>query len=60
LFGGPGNDTILAADGRADQVKCGTGNDTAYVDEEDDVDPAQATICENIFVAREDTGTGPP
>jgi Ca2+-binding RTX toxin-like protein len=53
LFGGPGNDTILAADGQVDQVNCGLGdNDTAYVDEEDTVDPAQATICENLFVAR--------
>jgi hypothetical protein len=53
LFGGPGNDTILAADGQVDQVNCGLGeNDTAYVDEKDDVDPAQATICENLFVAR--------
>jgi Ca2+-binding RTX toxin-like protein len=53
LFGGPDNDTILAADGRVDYVNCGPGNnDTAYVDEEDDVDPAQATACENLFVAK--------
>jgi hypothetical protein len=51
LFGGRGNDKILAADGRADQVSCGVGeNDTAYVDEEDIVDPEQAQIRENIFV----------
>ena len=37
LFGGTGNDTILAADGRVDQVDCGLGdNDTAYVDELDE------------------------
>jgi Ca2+-binding RTX toxin-like protein len=60
LFGGRGTDTILAADGFEDNVNCGRGkNDTAYVDKVDTVDPAQATICENIFVAREDTGTGP-
>ena len=48
LFGGPGNDTILAADGQVDQVDCGTGdNDTAYVDEEDDVEPN----CEEVFTA---------
>jgi Ca2+-binding RTX toxin-like protein len=47
LSGGPGNDTILAADGRVDQVDCGLGdNDTAYVDEEDDV-----VNCENVFLA---------
>jgi Ca2+-binding RTX toxin-like protein len=53
LYGGPGNDTISAADGLEDYVNCGTGNDTAYVDEKDTVDPTQATICENLFVATE-------
>jgi Ca2+-binding RTX toxin-like protein len=54
LFGGPANDTILAADGKVDYVNCGLGdNDTAYVDKEDDVDPAQAAACENLFVAQE-------
>jgi Ca2+-binding RTX toxin-like protein len=54
LFGGPDNDTILAADGQFDYVNCGLGdNDTAYVDVADDVDPAQATICEHIFEATE-------
>lgn len=52
LFGGPGNDTISAVDGQVDQVNCGTGTDTAYVDEKDAVNPAQAKICENIFVAQ--------
>jgi RTX calcium-binding nonapeptide repeat (4 copies) len=51
LFGGPGNDTIIAADGQEDRVNCGVGTDTAYVDQKDIVDPAQATICENLFVA---------
>jgi hypothetical protein len=47
LFGGSGNDTILAADGKVDQVDCGLGdNDTAYVDELDDV-----VNCENVFLA---------
>src|SRR5688572_19512251 len=56
LFGGPANDTILAADGQVDYVNCGTGNnDTAYVDVIDEVDPAQATICEHIFEATEVT-----
>jgi hypothetical protein len=54
VFGGPGNDTILAADGQEDRVNCGVGTDTAYVDQKDIVDPAQATICENLFVARRD------
>ena len=57
LFGGPENDTILAADGQVDYVNCGLGdNDTAYVDEDDEVDPAQAAVCEHIFVATEQTG----
>ena len=52
LYGGPDNDTILAADGRMDYVNCGLGNnDTAYVDKNDEVDPAQAAACENLFVA---------
>jgi Ca2+-binding RTX toxin-like protein len=54
LFGGPDNDKILAADGKVDYVNCGLGdNDTAYVDVEDDVDPAQAAACENLFVVQE-------
>jgi Ca2+-binding RTX toxin-like protein len=54
LFGGPQNDTILAADGKVDYVNCGLGdNDTAYVDEVDEVDPAQAAACEHIFEAKE-------
>jgi Ca2+-binding RTX toxin-like protein len=56
LLGGPANDTILAADGQVDYVNCGLGdNDTAYVDVIDEVDPAQATICEHIFEATEVT-----
>jgi Ca2+-binding RTX toxin-like protein len=55
LFGGPDNDTILAADGQFDYVNCGTGDDTAYVDEIDDVEPAQNRICEHIFEATEVT-----
>ena len=52
MYGGPDNDTILAADGQVDYVNCGLGNkDTAYVDADDDVDPAQAAACENLFVA---------
>jgi Ca2+-binding RTX toxin-like protein len=51
LFGGLGDDTILAADGQVDQVNCGLGTDTAYVDEEDDVDPN----CEEVFTAVPET-----
>ena len=55
MFGGPQNDTILAADGQVDYVNCGLGeNDTAYVDEKDEVDSAQASICENIFFAKKE------
>jgi hypothetical protein len=54
LFGGPANDTILAADGNVDYVDCGLGdNDMAYVGEIDEVEPAQAAACENIFEATE-------
>jgi Ca2+-binding RTX toxin-like protein len=51
LYGGPDNDTISAADGFQDYVNCGTGIDTAYVDNQDTV----LNNCENIFVATEET-----
>jgi Ca2+-binding RTX toxin-like protein len=56
LFGGTGNDRIIATDGRVDRVNCGTGDDTAYIDPDDLVEPAQDQICEHIFVATEQTG----
>src|SRR5215204_6584103 len=49
LFGGLGDDTISAADGQEDQVNCGLGTDTAYVDALDEVD----ANCEEVFVAQE-------
>ena len=45
LSGNAGNDTILAADGQVDEVDCGNGVDTAYVDELDVVNDD----CENVF-----------
>lgn len=33
--GGPGNDNVVARDGRAEDVDCGTGNDTAISDDND-------------------------
>jgi Ca2+-binding RTX toxin-like protein len=53
LFGGPGNDKISAVDGQVDRVNCGTGIDTAYVDDGDIINPAQAQICEYIFVTQQ-------
>jgi Ca2+-binding RTX toxin-like protein len=47
LFGALGNDTISAADGKVDQVNCGEGDDTVYVDELDVVNPD----CEEVFTA---------
>jgi hypothetical protein len=47
LFGGGHNDTISAADGYTDNVNCGRGIDTAYVDRVDRVNKD----CENVFVA---------
>ena len=44
LFGNGGDDTINANDGFADRVVCGTGNDTANVDEFDQV----ADDCETV------------
>jgi hypothetical protein len=31
------------------------GTDTAYVDQKDIVDEAQATLCENLFIAQRET-----
>jgi hypothetical protein len=45
LDGGPGDDTILARDGGADTVRCGSGSDTAFVDDDDSV----ATDCERVL-----------
>jgi hypothetical protein len=55
LFGRRGNDKISAADGRADQVNCGTGTDTAFVDGLDRVNED----CENVFVAGGGPGPNP-
>jgi hypothetical protein len=51
LYGGGGNDTINARDAYKDNVNCGLGTDTAYVDKQDRVNED----CENVFVA----GGGP-
>ena len=47
LFGALGNDTISAADGKVDQVNCGEGDDTVYVDGLD-VDVVNDD-CEHVF-----------
>jgi hypothetical protein len=46
LYGGAGNDTMNARDDYIDNVKCGLGTDTAYVDRLDRVNED----CENVFV----------
>ena len=48
LFGGPGDDTISAADGYEDRIRCGTGFDTVYADNVDNllfIDPD----CEDVI-----------
>jgi hypothetical protein len=45
LYGGGGNDTMNARDGYEDDVNCGLGTDTAYVDKLDRVNED----CENVF-----------
>src|ERR671912_216289 len=52
LYGGGGNDTMNAQDGYKDNVNCGLGTDTAYVDRLDRVNED----CENVFVSG---GPGP-
>jgi Ca2+-binding RTX toxin-like protein len=41
-----GNDTILARDGEVDQVDCGVGVDTAYVDPADSVSSCETVITD--------------
>ena len=45
LYGGGGNDTMNARDAYKDNVNCGRGTDTAYVDKCDRVNED----CENVF-----------
>jgi hypothetical protein len=45
LYGGGGNDTMNAQDNYKDNVNCGLGTDTAYVDKLDRVNED----CENVF-----------
>ncbi len=52
LYGGGGNDTMNAQDNYKDNVNCGLGTDTAYVDKLDRVN----VDCENVFGAG---GPGP-
>jgi hypothetical protein len=47
LYGGGGNDTMNAQDAYKDNVNCGLGTDTAYVDRRDRVNED----CENVFVS---------
>jgi hypothetical protein len=49
LYGGGGNDTMNAQDGYKDNVNCGLGTDTAYVDKRDRVNED----CENVFGGQE-------
>jgi hypothetical protein len=37
LFGGGGNDTIYANDGRVDIIKCGKGTDKVFYDAQDTI-----------------------
>jgi RTX calcium-binding nonapeptide repeat (4 copies) len=53
LYGGGGNDTMNSRDAYKDNVTCGLGTDTAYVDKRDQVNED----CENVFVSG---GNTPP
>jgi Ca2+-binding RTX toxin-like protein len=47
LHGGGGNDTMNARDAYKDNVNCGLGTDSAYVDKRDRINED----CENVFVS---------
>ena len=53
-----GNDTVRARDGEADQIDCGVGTDTAYVDAVDTVSNSCETIVKGDGPAP-GPGTGP-
>ena len=55
LHGGGGNDTMNARDGYKDNVNCGLGTDSAYVDKRDHVNKD----CENVFVPGGNPPSGP-
>jgi Ca2+-binding RTX toxin-like protein len=55
LDGGAGTDALRARDGAGDQVRCGTGSDTATLDAIDDA----ATDCEATDVAATTPTSGP-
>jgi hypothetical protein len=56
IYGGGGNDTMNSRDGYKDDVNCGIGIDTAYVDR---IDRVNEEDCENIFVAGGDPVPNP-
>jgi hypothetical protein len=63
LFGGGGDNTIMAADGSADHVNCGSGTeDTASVDETDIVNEncENATATVPATAAATAPATAPP
>jgi hypothetical protein len=55
LYGGGGNDTMNARDNYKDNVNCGLGTDTAYVDRLDRTNED----CENVFVSNDGPGPNP-
>ena len=54
LFGQGGADTLLARDGFADRVDCGTGIDRAVVDQFDQVESCENVESANVASAQED------
>ncbi|HTE63105.1 MAG TPA: calcium-binding protein [Solirubrobacteraceae bacterium] len=53
-----GNDTVQARDGEADQIDCGVGTDTAYVDAVDTVGTSCETVVKDGPVGPKDGGDG--
>ncbi len=51
IFSGAGNDRIRARDGGADQINCGTGEDTAIIDHSDR--RRTGDTCEHIILPRD-------
>jgi Ca2+-binding RTX toxin-like protein len=60
LKGGPGDDTIDAIDGNKDHLRCGSGNDTVYVDEQDTLKRCEDVAIECPTIDEGDCNTPAP
>jgi Ca2+-binding RTX toxin-like protein len=58
IVAGPGDDTIRSADGLAEKIDCGDGNDTVVVDAEDVLTGCESVTTQNVTAAPEEQAAG--